>query len=60
MRVNYVGPLQFKLQLNSNFLGPRQGRIVVRVSKTSATNQPNGFAYVDKKYVCKIVQMSSN
>ena len=60
LRANYVGPLQFKLQLNENFLGPRQGRIVVRVFKKSTILQANGFAYVDKKYVCKIVQLQTN
>jgi hypothetical protein len=60
LRVGYVGPLQFKLQLNENLLGPRQGRIVVRVWKKSTIQETNGFAYLDKKYVCKIVQLSNN
>jgi hypothetical protein len=60
LRTGYVGPLQFKLQLNENFLGPRQGRMVVRVFKKSTILQANGFAYVDKKYVCKIVQLQTN
>jgi hypothetical protein len=60
LRANYVGPLQFKLQLSQNLVGPRQGRIVVRVFKKSTIQQANGFTYVDKKYVCKIVQVASN
>lgn len=60
LRVGYIGPLQFKFQLASNLIGPRTGRINVVVNKRSTINLLTGFSFVNKKYVCKIVQISNN
>jgi hypothetical protein len=58
LRVNYVGPLQFKFTLPSSLTGPNAGIITVRVPGVSTIGQIGGFTYVSaSKHVCQIIEV---
>ena len=50
-----MGPVQFKFRLGSNFPGPNDGKIKVKLPKNSVYGVAGGFSFpTGKKVVCQI------